>query len=62
MARREEHPDLAATTAPTSHAFSLFESIRSRVYRHVRLDYAIVIPNQVDMRSGGLVWASASSY
>ena len=60
MSQRDAYPNLVATSANISHAFSLFESLRRRVCRHLNWSYDMPLPS-VATRSQGALWAVLSS-
>ena len=57
---RDNYPNLVASSATISRAFSLFETIRRRACAHVGWDYEIPLPNQAT-RTQGSIWAVLSS-
>ena len=57
---REDYPNLVATSAAISRAFSLFETVRRQACRHVGWDHEMPMPN-VATRSQGSLWVVLSS-
>ena len=58
---REDYPNLVATSATISRAFSLFETIRRRACKHIGWDYEIPLPNAATRSQGHTLWAVLSS-
>ena len=58
---RNDYPNLVATSAAISRAFSLFETVRRQACRHVGWDHEMPMPNVATRAQAQSLWVVLSS-